>query len=432
MSDLLDQLIRARILPCLPNCLATGESCYLVGGALRDFFLKRPSNDFDFAMPGDPTPLARRFASRIGGSWFMLDRTRLQSRVVLKTNQNSIIYDFAPFRGASLNEDLFLRDFTVNALALNLCDPTGPLADPLASQDDLNKALLRACSPDVFQNDPLRVLRGVRLSATLAMTIEAETFVWMKNAVSALSAVAAERVTHELNLIFSVDSPAAALEKLEQLGVFPLVFGLPGAGGTYAQGIQRVQQLSDRLQIYGTELSPSLQAETVPASAILRLAAFMAGSCIDPLRLKRLRFSRRNTALIRSLVNLTHPLADELLARNILGRGRALLIGSLGPDPGLCLLYLLGLSSHPVLMQEWIREAMVDYSSHVRHGRIPDLVAGSWIRERLEIEDGAVIGHCLRRLRLEEIAGRVQSPDDAHKFLKSLAIKNIDKNADPP
>lgn len=435
MADHSAWLNQARILPFLIDCLVPGDDCYLVGGALRDFLLKRPVNDFDFATPGDPTSLARRFANAIGGTWFMLDATRRQSRVLLENGQHSITYDFTPFRAESLHADLHLRDFTVNALALNLRIPKEPMEDPLAAQADLSRGILRACSPTVFQDDPLRVLRGVRLAASLAMSIEARSRIFMQDAVSALNRVAAERITHELDLILSVDDPVSALTQLESLELFPVIFSLPESDVCYAQGVHRVQQLTEGLSLCPHNWLATISVDVFSALAILRLAAFMTGSRLfeyHPLCLKRLRFSKKTTALIGNLINLTPVLADALTDNPIRGRGRALLVASLGPDPQLSLIYLLCLATYPLKFQAWMQEARSDYLAHVRHGQVPDLVSGSWVRQVLHLEAGPVIGCYLRLLRREEIAGRVQTLNDAHKFLKSLTIKNIDKTQDPP
>ncbi|NIQ97642.1 MAG: CCA tRNA nucleotidyltransferase, partial [Desulfuromonadales bacterium] len=72
-------------------------TCWLVGGALRNARLGLPVDDFDFALAVDPTDLARRFATRIGGHWFFLDEARLQSRVVARTDDGTVSYDFSPW-----------------------------------------------------------------------------------------------------------------------------------------------------------------------------------------------------------------------------------------------------------------------------------------------------------------------------------------------
>ncbi|PLX88776.1 MAG: hypothetical protein C0619_12055, partial [Desulfuromonas sp.] len=116
-----------------------GMSCWLVGGALRDILLGRTVTDIDIATVGDPTSLARQWSKRQGGNWFWLDKERLQSRVMLGSGKFHFYFDFAPLRAASIDQDLHLRDFSINALALPLITPLieQTLLDPMLGLQDL-------------------------------------------------------------------------------------------------------------------------------------------------------------------------------------------------------------------------------------------------------------------------------------------------------
>ncbi|OHB27297.1 MAG: hypothetical protein A2X84_09485 [Desulfuromonadaceae bacterium GWC2_58_13] len=407
---------------------------------MRDHLLGRPSADFDFATPYDPTRVACRFASRIGGRWFMMDRLRKQSRVVLKQKHEKYTYDFAPFRSDTLEGDLRLRDFTVNALAVELSSVLDleAICDPLDARSDLNHLILRACSTDAFKDDPLRLLRGIRLVATLEMEFDPATRVLMATEVSRLGRVSAERIRNELSQIFAVDCPSDSLHRMEDLGLLDQLFGSPGQNGSFSKGIHKVEQISRRLTHYASTPSFSLErVVTEPplsAAAILRLAGFLAGSRVlesTPQLLKQLRFSNNSNVLLRSLAELHSRRADELFALNSPGRGRALWVSRLGPDPWLSLVYLLCQVDHPEPLLENVRRAFDDYMQHEKNSRIPDLVDGSWIHSELGVQQGQLVGRLLNQLRQAEMEGRVRTLDEAHKFLKSLAQKSIDKKKDP-
>jgi len=199
-SQLRNTLVQARV-PLLASLLTPDVECFLVGGALRDWQLGRPVADLDFAVSCDPTELARNFAAAVGGHWFMLDAGRRQSRVVSrKQAAPPFTYDFAPYRADDLAGDLRLRDFTINALALPIvaCNGLPPLIDPLGGLSHLQCGLLRACSSGVFQDDPLRILKGVRHCTALGLAVEPRTLNWMRVATGLLPKVAAERVRTEL------------------------------------------------------------------------------------------------------------------------------------------------------------------------------------------------------------------------------------------
>jgi poly(A) polymerase len=197
---------------------------YLVGGAVRDMLLSRPVHDLDFVLEGDAIKTARQVANRLGAGFFPLDEERDAARVVMRAPSGKRIFlDFSRLRGPDLESDLRLRDFTINAVALNAASPQA-LLDPLGGAVDLRSKLLRACSPSSFEDDPLRILRGVRLAASYNFKIQPETRQLMRRAVLKLSQVSPERLRDELFKILDNRQPALSLRALEMLGVFPYAF----------------------------------------------------------------------------------------------------------------------------------------------------------------------------------------------------------------
>lgn len=195
---------------------------YLVGGAVRDLWLRRPVHDFDFAIPENAMPIARQVANALGGAFYPLDPERDTGRVVLTDPQGKRVFlDFARFRGADLDADLEGRDFTVNAMAMDLRSQA--LFDPLGGMADLKAKCLRACSPGTFVDDPVRILRGVRLAAELGFRIQPETRAAMKAAVPLMARVSAERLRDELFHLFETSRVAAGIRALELLGALKYI-----------------------------------------------------------------------------------------------------------------------------------------------------------------------------------------------------------------
>lgn len=438
MDNLHAQLVAARILPDLLDVLS-GRPCWLVGGALRDALRGQASKDFDLATPGDPTPIARAFAARIRGHWFLMDALRHQSRVVVPAQAGGWVFDFAPLRAATLNEDLSLRDFTVNAVAWPIASSlTGAeLIDPLDGRRDIEELRLRACSAGVFRDDPLRVLRGVRLAATLGMEIESATFALMGEAAAKLDQTTSERIQAELALIFGAERTGESLARLHALGLPPLLFGKPEAQGSWAASVCRVAWICAGLEKGAGELLaefPEGEGEGGwSASALLKLTALLAGYRPSIDVGMHLRLSRRAGNLLNRLRELPpETLAELHPLRDAAPRRRALWVEQLGAEPLLGLTWLLCLADDPRRWLPEARRALNDYHDHLRHGRIPDLVDGAWVRQHLGLSDGRRIGEALRNLRAAELSGQVKNPDGARKFLESLAEKNIDKEIDPP
>ncbi len=217
------------ILDTVRELTPQGEKVYLVGGAVRDLLLAKACHDMDFVVEGDVRPLARRLANHFNGDFFMMDAERQTARVILPVADGSRQnFDFAALRAADLEGDLRARDFTVNAIAINIHAP-GKLIDPLGGAADLLAKTLRACSATAFLDDPLRVLRGVRLSLALGYRLEPDTTRLMRAAVPKLRRVSIERMRDELFRMLDCSQPAAAIRLLDQLGALQVILPEIGA-----------------------------------------------------------------------------------------------------------------------------------------------------------------------------------------------------------
>ncbi|MGH2582935.1 MAG: HD domain-containing protein [Anaerolineales bacterium] len=208
-----------RIVSALPE----GQEIYLVGGAVRDLLLGRATNDFDFAVPGPAIPLARRVAQKLGADFYPLDSERDAGRLLVQgSGGKRATFDFVGFQGKDIDADLAARDFTINAMAIDLRNP-GALLDPFGGAQDLLAKVVKAVSPSVFENDAVRILRAVRMAAAFGMKIEKETRERMRKAVSDLQLVSAERLRDELFRLLLAPKPAASIRALDILGMLPCV-----------------------------------------------------------------------------------------------------------------------------------------------------------------------------------------------------------------
>lgn len=197
-----------------------GVNAFLVGGYLRDSLLGRNSNDMDFALSGAWEELPRNFAARISGRFFWLDEERLQGRVVKKRGGEISVFDFAPLRGGKVTDDLRMRDFTINALAMPLFGNQREMIDPLCGRRDLRQELIRACSATAFFNDPLRLLRAIRFVAELGFTIEEYTWKTLCAKAPLLKTVAGERMRDELFRILAAPGCDNSLKQLCESGLW--------------------------------------------------------------------------------------------------------------------------------------------------------------------------------------------------------------------
>jgi tRNA nucleotidyltransferase/poly(A) polymerase len=189
------------------------EPAWVVGGALRDELLGREIVDIDIACP-NPELAARLYARLAGGAVFPLSERHGAWRVAFRAGHT---VDFTPLHGDTIEEDLATRDFTVNALARPLGG--GALVDPLGGEPDLQARRLRAVGPAVFADDPLRLLRAVRLEDELGFRLDGETEELVRASSGLVGEPAGERILGELERL-SPDGfrRADGLGLLEPLG----------------------------------------------------------------------------------------------------------------------------------------------------------------------------------------------------------------------
>jgi putative nucleotidyltransferase with HDIG domain len=202
------------------NVLPPEVEVYLVGGAVRDLLTNRLSPDFDFAVPSKGISIARSVANALKADFMVLDDERDTGRVIITNEDGTFVYlDFAAYRGSTLEDDLRDRDFTINAIALNVRDIT--IIDPLNGANDIRAKVIRACSPTSLLNDPVRILRAVRQAAAFGFSIEKSTRELLKQAADKIGNVSVERLRDEVFKMLGGPKASASIRALEMLGVLP-------------------------------------------------------------------------------------------------------------------------------------------------------------------------------------------------------------------
>jgi len=213
------------LLKSVRDIVPDDRSIYLVGGAVRDALLNRPIHDLDFVVARGAIPTARHLANKMGASYFPLDKERDTGRVIVQqNNKTNLILDFSALRGPNLESDLRDRDLTINAMAIDL-DVPQKILDPLGGADDLQKGVLRACSMNAYNNDPIRIIRTVRMAVDLGFRILPESKYAMQSSVEHLSNISCERVRDELFRVLDGLKAISAIRILDRLGA--LIYILP-------------------------------------------------------------------------------------------------------------------------------------------------------------------------------------------------------------
>lgn len=265
----------------------------MAGGAVRDAILGRPVKDVDITVAqGAPEYVGKAFADAIGGALVPLGDGKLIRVVVGDTT-----VDFTPLRAKTIERDLELRDFTVNAMAVAL--PVANrvvLLDPTGGRKDLRRKVVRACGPGAFRDDPVRLWRAARLPAALKFKLNPATARAVRQQARLAKRAGAERVRDELFKLLSMDRAAPALEAADRLGVLGVSFPevermrkvrIPGGGaiGVLAHTLEALDHLDGLLakvpahyRDEAKEIAAHLAHEPVPGRsrrALLRLALLL-------------------------------------------------------------------------------------------------------------------------------------------------------------
>ena len=143
---------------------------YLVGGFVRDVLLGRDTADIDIAVDGDVLKIAPQLADSLRGKFVLLDDVNRIGRIIIK----DWTIDLASF-SSNIEDDLARRDFTIDAMAVDLEQLFNgfqtALIDPFDGQTDLDEGIIRLVTPGALKDDPARLLRALRLATELDFTI---------------------------------------------------------------------------------------------------------------------------------------------------------------------------------------------------------------------------------------------------------------------
>ena len=242
----------------------SNTEAYVVGGFVRDLMLKRKSKDIDILIIGSGIDFARDLAKELNiknVSYFknfgtaMLKFQDIEVEFVgarkesyNRNSRNPIV------ENGTLDDDLNRRDFTINAMAINLMpDKYGELVDKFNGVEDLkNKFIKTPLNPDItFSDDPLRMLRAIRFSSQLNFELSDDIISAIKKNKERISIISEERIVDELNKILLSAKPSIGFEILEKTGLIDLFLPeLPKMKGVeYVDGLGHKDNFSHSIEV---------------------------------------------------------------------------------------------------------------------------------------------------------------------------------------
>ena len=190
---------------------------YLVGGYIRDRLLGRVIKDFDFATIENPQELAKNISCIFGGTVVKMSKEHEMFRVIIK---NVGTFDFSKIKGEKIEEDLYARDFSINAMAYDLKHSyeikKSMIIDPFGGMRDLENKKIRHLHKETFVNDPLRMIRAVSLMSRLSFDLDEETQELIKAESEKINTIAGERIATEFFAILREERSAYYLDYMDK------------------------------------------------------------------------------------------------------------------------------------------------------------------------------------------------------------------------
>ncbi|HEX9161319.1 MAG TPA: hypothetical protein VF980_06390 [Thermoanaerobaculia bacterium] len=384
--------------------VAVEKECrpYLVGGPVRDLLLNRHVLDVDLTLEDGSSTLARALAKRIEGR--VRSFPQFLTYKVVADGYPEI--DIATARSekyrspgslptvspGKLRDDLLRRDFSVNAIAMDLLD--GALHDPAEGQHDLAARVIRVLHDLSFVDDPTRIFRGVRLAKRLGFTIEAHTVELMQNAIAsgALGTVSRERLWRELFLAMDEREAPKILAALHDENALTAIFGteIPAPD---IESLERVRK--------------QVESQAALDRYVLYTGVLLRGADSTAAHFEGSGFSQKR---IRSALQIARDLGrfERALSEAASDRQRFRLFKTVSPE-----LLTLVVSERP------------DESPHVSRFQEFQRFKLPLRGNDLEVPGGPHVARALERTREAVFHGEITA-DQARAFARDLAIKYLD------
>lgn len=427
---------------------ARGMCVYLVGGAVRDRLLGRTSPDLDLAVNGPAVQTAHELAAAWQGAPVDLDLSRDTARVVLTRRPGRPEIDLQSFSGA-IEDDLRLRDFTINALAVPLADTSAPdwravVIDPTGGLADLHRRELRWVSPEAPDHDPLRLLRAVRLAAVLDFTLPPETREVVERLAPAVTRAAPERIRDEVFAVLSCPGPAAAgaLAVCCTLGLTGAVWdeaaanACPALEPDWQSGLDALRRLAewlpdgagpDRLVLRRPEALAAWlstpEAANRTRAQLTRWFAFIAGIAprgpgekVQTVACQTLRLSRRERSLARTVGATAGAVRAFLSHGPTVGHQRLRFFRRVGGAAPYAL--LTAAARLPTRLLPRVAETLDEYFAQGPTAKADALVTGRDLSRRFGSLRGRRLGKLLRLLEEAHADGLITTPAEALDFAR--------------
>jgi tRNA nucleotidyltransferase (CCA-adding enzyme) len=423
-NDLLRRLPRKRLsqLRGLGNLADEGGvSSYLVGGVVRDLLLKKENWDLDITVEGDGIAFARLVAARYGAGLAVFERfatARLAFRDGLKmdiatTRRESYAQpaDLPTVQPASIEEDLARRDFTINAMAVQLNSRQfGRLLDPYGGQRDLRTRTIRILHAGSFQDDPTRIFRAIRFEQRFNFRLERTTLRLLAKAASTnlIQRLSGPRLQNEIILLFAEHDPVRAIVRLERLKLLRFLHRRL----RYTKGVKQVVTALPKALAWWAHRFPDAVIDRSIAY-VMALLSESSPAVADGV-IRRLAFSRDHTEKLRTVGRRMDHALNRLTDKGEIRPSQVYCLLAEFSNEALVLLLARQPSARPGVRLSLLKRHLVAY---VKNKAVKTTLSGRDL-QTMGLQPGPHYKTILRKLLHARIDGIIKTEADERAFVQ--------------
>lgn len=395
-----------------------GMRAAVVGGFVRDLFLGVGNEDLDIVIEGDGVAFAVELSRKLeaelkihaffGTAMLILSDGKKIDIATARTEYYEFPAALPTVTYSSLRQDLGRRDFTINAMAVDITPANfAQVLDFFGGYADLKQGLIRILYTRSFNDDPTRIFRSIRFEQRYGFKLENQTEQLLNSAVARESwqNLSADRLAREFILIFKENRCRRIIRRLDNLGLWPAIFPAAVLDQTVWEGLRRAQQVRYILANFITADSPWL---IVPLLLFYRLSAGERAAYIDLLRL-----TARQRANMENTLEVLPGILDRLQQRQLSG---AEIYDLLQPLSGEAVILITTI----LCRHKQANRRILAFFRELRG--IKPLLNGEDIRQ-LGLRPGPAIGEVLRLLQRQKLNGGLSTKEEEKQFVKDFIAK---------
>lgn len=450
----------------------SGVKPYLVGGIVRNLILRRPFGlDYDVVLNSNIKEIANIIAKKLKGNPFLLDKESGAYRVAIKQESGILNIDISPYNGRNISEDLSDRDFTINAMAVDIISlftqKKTSLVDIFNGRADAKNKIIRMIKPKTFDDDPLRLLRALRLSAQYGLIIDKETERCIKEKAGLLTKSSWERIRDEFFLILASCKSAHYVGRLQELSLLREIIPEIGEWEDLAgynllnhafKTLEQGENLYNELNEFAPEVAGHIEKyfQTQIGSAyrngLFKLALFIhdagkpatmkqengrmrfigheaEGEIIAKRMARRLKLSRGAILFVSRLVRNHHRVFNLASLEKVTERSMAHLFRATGGEDGIALVLLALADARATRngddpeLAAFVRKLIDFYYKTYAVSKPRPILNGNEVMKIFGVSEGVMVGRILRKLAEAEGNGIIKNKRDAVGFVKEWMKK---------